>query len=71
MSQVLEVAKFQDDSSSTTEVGVYLTLPHSLMSCIQPKLHHIPEYAATTKQHREGGLDHICRTNPFLLAFSG
>ncbi len=32
---------------------------------------HIPEYADTTQIQQETPSDHICRTNPFLFAFSG
>jgi hypothetical protein len=32
---------------------------------------HMPEYADTTEQHLEAAFDQVCRTNPFLIAFSG
>jgi hypothetical protein len=32
---------------------------------------HLPEYAETTRMQLESPCDHICRTNPFLIAFSG
>jgi len=31
----------------------------------------MPEYVAATEQHLESALDQVCRTNPFLIAFSG
>jgi hypothetical protein len=30
-----------------------------------------PEFADTTRTQQESPCDYICRTNPFLLAFSG
>jgi hypothetical protein len=72
MPQVLEAPTPQDNERmSSTEVGISLTLPPSVMSFIRPRLQHFPEYAVTTERHREAALDHVCRTNPFLLAFSG
>lgn len=32
---------------------------------------HVPEFAETTHVQQESPCDHICRTNPFLVAFSG
>jgi len=32
---------------------------------------HLPEFAETTSVQLESPCDHICRTNPFLFAFSG
>jgi hypothetical protein len=34
-------------------------------------LEHVPEYADTTHIQLESPCDHICRTNPFLFAYSG
>ena len=72
MSQVLEAPEIQDkEHMPSTEVGSSLTLPRLVMSFIRPRTQHLPYYAVTTEQHREDALDHVCRTNPFLLAFSG
>ena len=72
MSQVLEAPQIQDkEHMSSTEAGISLTLPRLVMSFIRPRMQHLPQYAGTTEQHREDALDHVCRTNPFLLAFSG
>ena len=72
MSQVLKAPEIQDkERMPSTEVGTSLTLPHFVMSFIRPRTQHLPHYAVTTEQHREDALDHVCRTNPFLLAFSG
>jgi hypothetical protein len=72
MSQVLEAPKVQDDERmSSNEVGISLTLPRLVMSFIRPRTQHLPYYVVTTEQHREDALDHVCRTNPFLLAFAG
>ena len=72
MSQVLEAPKVQaDERMSSTEVGISLTLPRKIMSFIRPRMQHIPQYPGTAEPYREDALDHVCRTNPFLLAYSG
>jgi hypothetical protein len=32
---------------------------------------HVPEYADITRVQQESPCDYICRTNPFLFAYSG
>jgi hypothetical protein len=73
MSQVLEAPEIQQDKEhmSSTEVGISFTLPRKVMSFIRPRMQHLPQYAATPEPYREDALDHVCRTNPFLLAYSG
>jgi hypothetical protein len=72
MSQVLEASEPQDQERTSITINYgYATMPRSVMSALtKTKPQHLPEYAATTEQHRETAFDHVCRTNPFLLAFS-
>jgi len=44
----------------------------AIMSVFTPtNSRHLPEYADIAITQQESPCDHICRTNPFLLAFSG
>jgi len=71
MSQVLEAPPIRDEERmSSTEVGISLTLPRSVMSFIRPRIQHMPEFAVTTRMQHESPRDRIYRTHPFLVAFS-
>ena len=73
MQQVLEAPKSQDEDLTTITLGsVFPTVLRSFLSAFtKTKPQHVPEFAATTRRQQESPCDHICRTNPFLLAFSG
>ena len=73
MPQVLEAPEPQDEERTTITMGCeFPTVLRSFLSVFtKTKPQHIPEFAATTREQQESPCDHICRTNPFLLAFCG
>ncbi len=73
MQQVLEAPQAQDEDLTTITMGsVFPSVLRAFLSAFtKTKLQHLPEFAATTRGQQESPCDHICRTNPFLLAFSG
>ena len=73
MPQVLEAPQPQDEDLTTITLGSeFPSVLHAFLSTFtKTKPHHLPEFAATTRGQQEPPCDHICRTNPFLLAFAG
>jgi hypothetical protein len=73
MQQVLEAPQPQDEDLTTITMGSdFPTVLRSFISAFtKTKPQHVPEFAATIRRQQESPCDHICRTNPFLLAFSG
>ena len=72
MQQVLEAPKSQDEDLTTiTRGSEHLSVLRAFLAALtKTKSQHLPEFAATTRGQQESPGDHICRTNPFLLAFT-